>query len=182
MVTYYERNLPHWHPPGQDIFLTWRLKGSLPGHIRGISSKDESGKRFLDLDRELDRAAEGPLWLRQPRIAECIFAAFRKAQKNHLANVHAYSVMANHVHVLLTPCVPLPKIARQFKGATARQANLLLGLTGNYFWQDESFDHWIRNPGEWQKIRKYIEQNPVAAGLVEKPEDWLWSSASHPLR
>jgi len=89
--------------------------------------------------------------------------------------------MANHVHVLLTPSVPMDKIARLFKGASARQANLLLGTTGKHFLQDESFDRWIRTPGEWQKIRTYIERNPVAAGLVERPEDWPWSSASHPL-
>ena len=182
MMTFYKRNLPHWHPPGQDIFLTWRLKGSLPAHVGGIPSTDDPGKRFLNLDRELDRANAGPLWLREPRIAACVLAALRKAQDNRLAAVHAYAVMANHVHVLLTPSAPLPKIARLFKGATARQANLLLGMTGNSFWQDESFDHWIRNPGEWQKIRAYIEQNPVAAGLVRNPQDWPWSSASHPLK
>ena len=90
--------------------------------------------------------------------------------------------MANHVHVLLTPYAPLAKIARLFKGATSRQANLLLGFTRSHFWQDESFDHWVRNPAEWQKIRAYIENNPVAAGLVARPEDWPWSSASRPIR
>jgi putative transposase len=181
-MTHYRRNLPHWHPLGQDIFLTWRLKGSLPAHIRDLSSLDDPGKRFLDLDRALDHANVGPLWLREPRIATCILAALRKAQEVCLADVHAYAVMANHVHVLLSPSAPLPKIERLFKGTTARHANLLLGMTGHCFWQDESFDHWIRNPGEWQKIRAYIERNPVAAGLVQKPEDWPWSSASDPLK
>src|ERR1700681_45880 len=69
MVTFYMRNLPHWHPPGQDIFVTWRLKGSLPSHLRAIASKDMPGERFLDLDRALDRADSGPLWLREPRVA-----------------------------------------------------------------------------------------------------------------
>jgi REP element-mobilizing transposase RayT len=181
-MTFYRRNLPHWHPPGQDIFLTWRLKGSLPAHLRELSSREEPGKRFLDLDRALDRADVGPLWLREPRVAECILQALHKAQNNHLAAVHAYAIMANHVHVLLTPSAPLPKIARLFKGATARQANLLLGFTGSHFWQDESFDHWVRNPAEWQKIRAYIERNPVAAGLARIPEEWPWSSASHPIQ
>ena len=180
--TFYRRTLPHWHPPGQDIFLTWRLKGSLPTHGREISSTADSGKRFLDLDRVLDRAQAGPHWLHEPGIAACVFAALQKAQETKLGSVHAYVIMANHVHVLLTPCAPIPKIARLFKGATARQANLLLGTTGNYFWQDESFDHWIRNPAEWQKIRTYIERNPVTAGLVTNPKDWPWSSASHPIK
>jgi putative transposase len=182
MMPYYRRNLPHWHPPGQDIFLTWRLKGSLPAHIREISSTADPGKRFLDLDRVLDRADAGPLWLREPTVADCVIAALRKAQETRLGGVHAYVIMANHVHVLLTPSAPMDKIARLFKGATARQANLLLGTTGKHFWQDESFDHWIRTPGEWQKIRTYIERNPVAAGLVSRPEDWPWSSASHLLK
>lgn len=182
IMTYYERNLPHWHPPGQDIFLTWRLKGSLPAHLCQISSESEPGKRFLEFDRTLDRAGTGPVWLRQREVADCVLAALRKAQTNHLAVVHSYVIMANHVHVLLTPGAPLPKIARLFKGATARHANLLLGLTGCTFWQDESFDHWVRKSAEWQKIRAYIERNPVAAGLIAHPQDWPWSSASNPIK
>jgi type I restriction enzyme R subunit len=45
------------------------------------------------------------------------------------------------------------------------------------FWQDESYDHWVRGPEELEKIVSYIEENPVAAGLVERVEDWRWSSA-----
>ena len=73
------------------------------------------------------------------------------------------------------------KLARLIKGATARQANLILSRTGMRFWQDESFDHWIRNLAESQKIRVYIENNPVAAGLAVRPEEWPWSSASRPI-
>ena len=182
IMTYYKRNLPHWHPPGQEVFLTWRLKGSLPAHLRAIASRDLPGERFLDLDRALDRADVGPLWLREPSVATYIVAVLQNAQDQRLIDMHSYAVMANHVHVLVTPVAPLAKTTRLVKGSTARQANLLLGLTGNYFWQDESFDHWVRNPAEWQKIRSYIERNPVAAGLVARPEDWPWSSASHPLK
>jgi putative transposase len=182
MVTFYRRNLPHWHPPGQDIFVTWRLKGSLLPHLRAIASKDMPGERFLDLDRALDRCETGPRWLREPRVAQCIVAVSHDIQKQRLIDLHSYAVMANHVHVLLTPVAPMAQITRLVKGATARQANLLLGFAGSYFWQEESFDHWVRNPAEWQKIRTYIERNPVAAGLVARAEDWPWSSASHPLK
>jgi REP-associated tyrosine transposase len=91
----------------------------------------------------------------------------------------AFILMANRVHVLLATQSPIAQITWQIKGATAREANLILGRTGSRFWQDESFDHWIRNPEEWQRVRTYIERKPVAAGLVSKPDDWLWSSASH---
>lgn len=85
--------------------------------------------------------------------------------------------MANHVHLLLTPKVELRRITRSLKGVTARQANQTLHRAGKPFWQDESFDHWVRNEVEFVQIRRYIEQNPVTAGLVERPEDWRWSSA-----
>jgi len=52
-----------------------------------------------------------------------------------------------------------------------------LGLTGQPFWQIESFDHWARNQIEFQRIVSYIENNPVKAGLVLSPQDWRWSSA-----
>jgi hypothetical protein len=46
------------------------------------------------------------------------------------------------------------------------------------FWEDESFDHWVRDEAELVRIRTYIERNPVTAGLVERAEDWPWSSAA----
>jgi REP element-mobilizing transposase RayT len=63
------------------------------------------------------------------------------------------------------------------KGSTARQANLILGRTGESFWQDESFDHRVRNEAELYRIVRYVEYNPVVAGLATNPGDWLWSSA-----
>ena len=85
--------------------------------------------------------------------------------------------MVNHVHILIYPESPLPKITKSIKNYSARQANLILGRTGLPFWQDESYDHWVRGPEELTKIVRYIEGNPVAAGLVNRGEDWRWSSA-----
>src|SRR5207248_5358134 len=76
----------------------------------------------------------------------------------------AFVVMPNHVHLLVTPVAPLPKITKSLKGITAKRANLVLALTGRSFWQEESYDHLIRHEGEFEKIRSYIEENPVRAG------------------
>ena len=94
-----------------------------------------------------------------------------------LCRTHAWVVMPNHVHLLIAPLAPMAAITKAIKGATARQANRLLGRTGKYFWQDESFDHWIRDEGKFGKVKKYIERNPVAAGLVKEESEWPWSSA-----
>jgi hypothetical protein len=48
--------------------------------------------------------------------------------------------------------------------------------TGQPFWQDESYDHLVRHREEFERIRNYIENNPVVAGLVQAPEQYLWSS------
>jgi REP element-mobilizing transposase RayT len=85
--------------------------------------------------------------------------------------------MANHVHVLMLPKVPASRLMRSLKGTTAREANLILGRTGESFWQAESYDHWVRNTAEWENIREYIENNPVKAGLVRTASEYPWSSA-----
>src|SRR5207245_4842921 len=92
-------------------------------------------------------------------------------------HLHAYVVMANHVHILITPLVDVAKITHSLKRFTARKANDVLGLTGSPFWQDESYDHLVRDQPEFDRIVRYIENNPVKAGLVTDPRDFPWSSA-----
>ncbi len=92
-------------------------------------------------------------------------------------DLHAWVIMPNHVHVILRPRVELPDLTRWLKGRTSRIANRILGRTGSPFWQDESFDHWIRSVEELHQLIQYVEGNPVKAGLVQTPDQWPWSSA-----
>jgi hypothetical protein len=61
--------------------------------------------------------------------------------------------------------------------STARPANLILGQTGEPFWQDESFDHRVHDEVELDRIAHYVEYHPVSAGLTANPHAWHWSSA-----
>jgi REP element-mobilizing transposase RayT len=70
--------------------------------------------------------------------------------------------------------VVLAAIMQSLKGFTAWKANQILGRHGA-FWQHESFDHVIRNQAQWEKVVRYVLDNPVKAGLVENWEDWKWS-------
>ena len=90
--------------------------------------------------------------------------------------------MPNHVHLLLTPLVEVSRLLGSLKGATAREANSLLHQTGRAFWQHESYDHLVRGGDEFRRIKRYIENNPVAAGLAATPEGYSWSSAGAPER
>jgi REP element-mobilizing transposase RayT len=91
--------------------------------------------------------------------------------------LYAWCVMANHVHVVLTPIWKLERLLQGIKGFTSYQINQLQDARGRTLWQDESFDHWTREEVELIRIIQYVENNPVAAGLCACPEDWLWSSA-----
>ena len=130
------------------------------------------------MDRILDQASSGPLYLRRADIAQLLVDAIRYRHE-HLQQfeMHSWVVMANHVHVLITPHIEVSKLMHSLKRFTAREANKILGLTGQPFWQDESYDHLVRSDLEFQRIVKYIEMNPVRAGLVTTPEAFPWSSA-----
>jgi REP element-mobilizing transposase RayT len=90
---------------------------------------------------------------------------------------HASVIMSNHVHLLVAPRVAPARFLQSVKGYTAREANRLLRRTGEPFWQSESYDRWIRDQQEFERVRKYIEYNPVRAGLAASPEQYRWSSA-----
>jgi putative transposase len=177
-MTFYRRRLPHFYEIDQPVFLTWRLHDSLPPNRAFPANKPNSGQAFAAMDRLLDEASCGSVYLRQPAIASMIVEAIHY-NSNVLGHylLHAFVVMPNHVHLLATPAVPLPKLTKSLKGITARRANALLALTGNTFWQEESYDHLVRDMPEFEKIRNYIEENPVRAGLVGEAGDYRWSSA-----
>jgi len=127
----------------------------------------------------LDAAVTGPLWLKDPRIASLVAGSFSCAERElGLCEFRAWVLMPNHVHVVVYPSAPLWRITKALKGFSGKQANRILGRAGQPFWQPESFDHWIRNCDELERIVRYVEGNPVTAGLARTVAEWPWSSAS----
>jgi putative transposase len=125
----------------------------------------------------LDEGRTGNQFLAQLEIADLIVAKLFELQSADLCEVDSFVVMPNHVHVLWTPTGSLSDLMQRLKGSTAAAANRLLGRSGEKFWQDEAFDRQIRNEPEARRIRAYIHNNPVRAGLVNAPELYRWSSA-----
>jgi len=156
-------------------------------HIRIEKKLFALWDEHLDKDRRIQ-------WLADQRIATMV----RDNLYHHTGTKYslwAYVIMPNHVHVLLKPDEvwekrfevdgsgraqyergSLSAILHSLRGYTASEANKILGRKGK-FWQGEAFDHWVRDNEEFERIIYYIEHNPVKAGLVAKPEDWLFSSA-----
>jgi REP element-mobilizing transposase RayT len=173
----HERRLPHHYPEGKALFLTWHLRGSLPVSRFPAPGGLRSGRAFVSIDRYLDSTRTGRCYLRDPRIAQLVVdAIYSGCEKLGHYDLHAYVVMANHVHLLITPRVHPSKLLQSLKGFTAREANKILNRTGVSFWQRESYDHWVRDAREMARIKAYIEQNPVKAGIVSCAEEYRWSS------
>ena len=137
-MSYTERHLPHWQPEGAAVFVTWRLYGSLPASVEALKS-ESAGKRFVAFDRDIDKAATGPRWLGDDRIAQCVADARHYGEDQlHLYRLRAVVPMINHVNILIYPEAELSRITKAIKNFTARRANTILGRTGQPFWQDES--------------------------------------------
>ena len=175
VTTFHRRRLPHYYSAGQATFLTWRLHGSLPAN-RSFPPAIASGQAFRAMDRILDSACTGPLFLRMPELAKMVMEAILYRDQR-TCQVHSFVIMPNHVHLLMTPFDRVSKVMQSLKRFTAREGNRMLGLTGRPFWQDESFDRLVRNDTEFERIVEYIERNPVMAGLAATPEEFPWSSA-----
>jgi putative DNA methylase len=171
-----QRHLPHIHAIGQPIFITFRLQNSLPPGRHFSNESVPSGKAFVCVDRLLDETRTGPLYLRIPAVAQCLADAIRQGAETNY-DLHAWVIMPNHVHLLITPRIPVPTLMQKLKGSTARAANQILGRAGSPFWQQESYDRLVRNADEFGRIERYI-WNPVRAGLAPSPEQFPWSGAA----
>ncbi len=175
---YYRRRLPHWQPSEKDLFITWSLHGALPHNRFPPPKALTAGQAFVWMDRFLDEARHGPTWLRRDDVAKVVVDALQYgADCLRHYDLYAFVIMSNHVHALVRPHTTTSRLLHSIKGFSAREANKLLGRSGEPFWQSESYDHWVRDDTEFRRIRGYIENNPARAGMVGKADEYRWSSA-----
>ena len=196
---HFRGKLPHLKKEGAVYFVTFRLADSLPAHEfarlkherQAILEQARAAKRPLTWHEEEQLLAwycdkvesvldtgHGACWLSRPDVAGLMANAL-----NHFSGqryeLHAWVVMPNHIHAVVWPMPDntLSDILHSWKSFTGNEANKLLHRTGS-FWQEESFDHWIRDDTEKVRLVAYVENNPVKAGFCKNPADWKWSSAA----
>ncbi len=128
---FYLRNLPHIQPSGATFFATFHLAGSLPQRIleqwksekshllklqndsRLVASKRLAfGQKrehrewrrqwFQKFEKTLDNARNGPLWLKNERVAKAVVESLHYRDGN-VYRLDAYCIMANHVHIVFAP-------------------------------------------------------------------------------
>jgi putative transposase len=199
----YRRNLPHIHPDGYPLFITFRLAETLPKHvIVDLQAKRErelhaAGKLtwefqevedqyFNRYDEWLDNCSVGPRWLERQDLAKIVSEKILEMSTKRF-KLFAYCVMPNHVHLLLQDLIKemahhhgksakysVTETLRLLKGNTARFCNQALCRSGQ-FWHAESYDHVVRTEEELERIIRYILNNPVRAGLVKEWKDWKFA-------
>jgi 4-hydroxy-3-methylbut-2-en-1-yl diphosphate synthase IspG/GcpE/REP element-mobilizing transposase RayT len=182
--------LPHWRIHGATYAITFRTKDSLPKSVledfkqrhqilldriekvRQTAGSRDATDELLPLRAELQsltqtiiepalHVAKGPQPLSDPQIADMVCKAL-KFFDGERYNLLAWSVMPNHVHILLTPheTFSLEGILKSWKTHTAKQANQILGKSGT-FWQEEYYDHIVRDGHDLKNQVRYILKNPV---------------------
>ena len=167
-------------------FITFRLYDSVPKEVIlkwkeqvAHESDFEQANKLLRLLDQYEDAGKGSCYLKDDRIAKLVQDAllFHDGKRYKLLN---WCIMPNHVHVLIEKFegVTLSGILHSWRSFTAHKANEILGRTGD-FWMKDYFDRFIRDESHLNATIRYIENNPVKAGLANEPEDWPWSSACY---
>jgi NAD+ synthetase len=183
--------LPHWTQTGATYAVTFRLADSLPATVveswkrerEEIEQRAKSQSRSLTWHerKELQHlyaarvdsilnAGQGACYLKDERIARIIQDALKHFHAEHYELI-GWAIMPNHVHVVVRPLEAhqLPEILHSWKSFTAKEANKVLGRSGP-FWQDEYYDHLIRDEEDFHHALQYVIDNPERAGL----HDWPW--------
>ncbi len=147
---------------------------------------------FQTIETWLDRATTGENWLRDESIARIVTNSLHFLNQQSY-DLIAYCVMPNHVHIVFRPPLTadelmeaheesgrlyflsehpsLARILKSLKGFTTREANKSLHRQGA-FWEAESYDHYVRDSAELDRIVTYVLNNPVKAGFVSRWQDW----------
>lgn len=120
------------------------------------------------------------VFLREPDYSTYL-AILSEFTERFGVQVWAYCLMPNHVHIVAVPHEPenLTKAIAETHRRYTFWINRREGWTG-YLWQGR-YASFPMDDTHLLLAARYIEQNPVRAGLCDKPHQWRWSSARHHL-
>jgi len=120
-----------------------------------------------------------PIFL-APEDRELFMDTLRRAKKKYNFVIKNFSVMGNHIHLLIKPGPgeSLSKIMQWLLGVFAQLWNKKHCLSG-HLWGERFFSRIISGLIDFLKVFTYIDNNPVAAGLVNLPGQWLFGGLWH---
>jgi REP element-mobilizing transposase RayT len=169
--------LPHFDSPQVVQTITFRLADSLPKILCDDILRAADGATRLKAFEAIMDSGRGACLLREPAIARIIEDALRHFDGERY-RLLVWVVMPNHVHVMIEQIegFRLSDVVRSWKSYTAKAVNALRKSSGAV-WAPDYFDRFVRNERHFANALRYIEENPVTAGLAPRAEDWPYSSA-----
>ena len=122
-------------------------------------------------------------WERRPllqstRLCDLLLDVLRQDRIRKRYEIHEFVFMPDHMHLILTPAsdVSLEKAMQFVKGGFSFRAKRELSYNREV-WQKGYNEHRIKDADDYAQHVEYIWMNPVKAGIVERPEDYVYSSA-----
>ena len=184
--TWHDRGyLPHFDEAGTVQFLTFRLVDAVPAamvtawktELKLSGGETADDPRCARLRGRIERFADeghGACWLKDARVGEVVQNALLHFDGERY-RLLAWVIMPNHVHAVIEtlPGFPLDGVIHSWKSFTAKRANRLSGRTGA-FWMGDYFDRYVRDEAHLWDVMRYMEENPVKAGLVRLAREWPW--------
>ncbi len=167
--------LPHCNERGLVQHIVFGLFDSLPAEAPPSLSRPDHRAEWAD--EQLDRGF-GCRLLATHANAGIVQASLLNDDGERYA-LAAWCIMPTHVHVLIEQRfdAALATIVQTWKSVAAHRINKQMDRRGAV-WQREYFDRFMRDAEQFENTVRYIENNPVKAGLCERPADWPFSSAT----
>jgi len=114
---------------------------------------------------------------RKPAAAEIVEAKLFEYRDKGFYFVHRYVVMPNHLHIILTPgrTTTLEKTVGLVKGGSSFDIGKAFAMKFPV-WHEGFAEHQIRDWEDYESHVRYIDSNPVKAGLVREPGEYPYCS------
>lgn len=115
-------------------------------------------------------------FFKDARKAELLMDVLEHYQREKKFALHEFVIMPDHLHLLISPAedVSLERAVQLIKGGFSFR---LGKMKKSLVWQESFTNHRVRDEDDYEQHALYIRMNPVKAGLVERAEDYPYSSA-----
>jgi putative transposase len=127
----------------------------------------------------INRGNGGQVVFHKDKDYEAFISIMEEVKGHYSVNVFAYCLMPNHFHMVLMPdkAKDLSKMMQWLMTSHVRRYHRHYGTSG-HIWQGRYKSFLVQMDSHLLTVLRYVENNPLRAGLVNSAKDWLWSS--HP--
>ena len=125
----------------------------------------------------INRGNGGQVVFQKDKDYEAFVNLMKEAKIRYAIKIFAYCVMPNHFHIVVMPhqSEDLSKWMQWLLTSHVRRFHMHYGTSG-HIWQGRYKSFLIQKDSHLLTVLKYVESNPLRAGLVNSANNWLWSS------